>query len=97
MTDFPPVRLFSTDLDGTLLGNPESTRRFRLAWDNLAAGHRPLLIYNSGRLVPDLERVVMAEHLPRADFFIGGVGTQIFDVKAGSMIREFDQELTQGW
>ena len=96
-TESPPIRLFSTDLDGTVIGNPESTRRFRLAWDNLPGENRPLLVYNSGRLVEDIEHVVMAEQLPRADYLIAGVGTQIFDVKAGKLLPEFEQALTSGW
>lgn len=95
--ELPPIRLFSTDLDGTVIGNPESTRRFRLAWDNLPGERRPLLVYNSGRLVEDINRVVMAEQLPRPDFLIAGVGTQIFDVKAGGILHEFEQVLAPGW
>ena len=37
----PAIRLFSSDLDGTLLGNPESSRRFRAVWDSMARRERP--------------------------------------------------------
>jgi phosphoglycolate phosphatase-like HAD superfamily hydrolase len=40
-----PIKLFCSDLDGTLLGNPEATRRFQGAWDSLPKGGRPLLCY----------------------------------------------------
>ncbi|HRE82543.1 MAG TPA: HAD-IIB family hydrolase [Opitutaceae bacterium] len=95
--DSSHIRLFSTDLDGTLIGNPESTRRFRLAWENLSPNERPLLVYNSGRLVPDVEQLIAAEQLPRADYLIGGVGTQIHEVRTGNRLHEFDELLRPEW
>ncbi len=97
MSDQPAIRLFSTDLDGTLIGNPESTARFKSAWEALDPATRPLLVYNSGRLVDDLRRFVDEGTLPAADFYLGGVGTQVFDVKAGRFIEELHANLTEGW
>ncbi|WP_414663330.1 HAD-IIB family hydrolase [Horticoccus sp. 23ND18S-11] len=97
MSATAPIRLFSTDLDGTLLGNPESTERFKTVWTALDPATRPLLVFNSGRLVDDLRRFVDAGTLPAADFYIGGVGTQIFDVKAGRMLDELHEHLASGW
>lgn len=92
-----PIRLFSSDLDGTLLGNPEATRRFRTAWEQLPARRRPLLAYNSGRLVDDMRQVASHQELPAADFLIGGVGTQIFDVHSDRLLADFAQFLGEGW
>lgn len=92
-----PIRLFSTDLDGTLLGNPEASQRFKEAWTALSPEARPLLVYNTGRLVPDLRRFVENGTLPEADFYIGGVGTQIFDVRAGRLLDELNTHLADGW
>ena len=77
----PTIRLFSSDLDGTLLGNPESSRRFRTAWELLPRRERPLLVYNSGRLVEDVRHLVERGELPAPDFVIGGVGTQVVDFR----------------
>jgi sucrose-6F-phosphate phosphohydrolase len=92
-----PVRLFSSDLDGTLLGNPEASRRFKEAWASLTAEARPLLVYNSGRLVDDLRRFGADGILPEADYYCGGVGTQVYDVRAGRMLDELQAHLADGW
>ena len=60
----PRWRLVVSDLDGTLLGNPEGTRRFKTVWTGLPPDTRPLLVYNSGRLVDDLRRFVDNGTLP---------------------------------
>ncbi len=64
----PTIRLFSSDLDGTLLGNPESARRFKTAWDLLPRRDRPLLVYNTGRLVEDVRSLVDRGELPAPGF-----------------------------
>ena len=53
-----PIKIFSTDLDGTLLGNPEAAARFATAWASLPDEHRPLLVFNSGRLIDDTRHLV---------------------------------------
>ncbi len=92
-----PIRLFSSDLDGTLIGNPEATHRFKIVWTGLSPEARPLLVYNSGRLVDDLRRFVDNGTLPAADYYVGGVGSQIFDAGAGRMLDELHAHLADGW
>ena len=97
MPDSTRIRLFSSDLDGTLLGNPESTRRFKLAWEALPPPQRPLLVYNSGRLLNDLDELLGVEQLPAPDYLIGGVGTQILDARANRPLDDFAAQLQAGW
>lgn len=91
------IRLLSTDLDGTLLGSPESVVRFKTAWESIPGERRPLLCYNTGRLVPDVLELTTKTALPLPDYVIGGVGTQAFDVASGQPLPGFQERFAQGF
>ncbi|HVS52025.1 MAG TPA: HAD-IIB family hydrolase [Opitutaceae bacterium] len=73
------IRLFSTDLDGTILGSPAASWRFSHAWLSLSRGLRPLLAYNTGRSVADTLALIAARHLPEPDYIVGSLGTELHD------------------
>ena len=91
------LRLLSFDLDGTLTGNPDATLRFKLTWENLDEGTRPLLCYNSGRLLKSTLDLIETADLPTPDYCICGVGTLIYNYKERSVVKEFTTSLTTGW
>lgn len=92
-----PIRLFSVDLDGTLLGNPESAQRFKETWEDLPRAARPLLVYNSGRSLKDTLALVATRKLAAADYIIGGVGTEFHDARHPGDVPEFVAQFGDGW
>lgn len=92
MTD---IRLFSTDLDGTLVGNPTATMQFMEAWN--ACPECPLLVYNSWRHIENMTQLVADGELPRPDFLIGGVGTEIVDYRNKTPLQEYTAAIARDW
>lgn len=93
----PDIKLFSTDLDGTILGIPEAVDRFKVVWQGVAPEPRPLLVYNSGRRVDDIMTFITTGELPEPDYVIGGVGTEIYDFGKSEWMSGFHEVLQAGW
>lgn len=92
-----PIRLFATDLDGTLLGNPAGTAWFTRVWNGLSSSERPKLVYNTGRALTDVQARIAQGELVNPDYIIANVGTQIYDVAAGVVLDAYVEELANGW
>lgn len=95
--DHPPCSLFASDLDGTLLGTPESGPMFTHNWEQIPEDQRPLLVFSTGRLLDDAREVCAHSGLLAPDYFICGVGTAIFDQSAGTLVKAFNEVLEEGW
>ncbi|MEM9445309.1 MAG: HAD-IIB family hydrolase [Verrucomicrobiota bacterium] len=91
------IRLFSTDLDGTLLGNPEAVAKFKQSWEGLEPERKPLLILNSGRPHAEIMTVLEEQTLPEPDYIISLLGTDVWDCKKGESVPEFRGHFCQGW
>lgn len=93
----PVIRLVCTDLDGTVIGNPEATQRLRQAWEALDPTARPRLVYATGRSCRDTQLAIAAQRLPQADYVIGGVGTEMCDLHGREDFSGFAAQFGEGW
>ena len=93
----PPVRLVATDIDDAIIGDANSAERFRLTWESLDPARRPLLVYNSGRSVADVQWLVLERRIPSPELIIGGIGTEMHDPLDGRIAEDFRETLAPGW
>ena len=91
------LRIFSTDLDGTVVGDNAATSRFRDFWQSLPEDNRPLLVFNSGRLLDDQFDLMKQVPLPSPDYVIGGVGTMLSSRDQPSLETAYTASLGQAF
>jgi mannosylfructose-6-phosphate phosphatase len=91
-----PIRLFCSDLDGTLTGRVPAVS-FSQAWRQIPRERRPILVYSTGRMTDDALVWTKACGLPPGDYLISGVGTAIRDLRRNRDLEEFDRGLARGW
>lgn len=91
------MQLFSADLDGTLIGKPDATTAFRKTWEQLPDEKRPLLCYNTGRLLNQTLELLENSDLPLPGYMICGVGSLIYNMAEQSTVKQFTETLAIGW
>lgn len=88
--------LLISDLDDTLLGNPEALRRFRDYYDDECAD-LVSLVYASGRFAESIREDIASGDLPEPEYIIGGVGTEIRTYPDNQFVDEWEEAMATDW
>jgi len=91
------IKLFVSDLDGTLLGTLSENLHFSRLWTENTSKRNPGLVYSTGRLLADTQQLVSKFKIPEPDFIISGVGTQIYDTFNNSILEDYSDLLKVDW
>lgn len=84
-----------SDLDGTLLGNRDATRRFRDWWSQSGRGGK--LVYASGRGYDSIVGSIQDQSLPTPDAIIGDVGTDVRLTTTGLPLIDWTRRWWSSW
>ena len=88
--------LFASDVDDTLLGNDDAL--FKLTKTLESNRQNIILAFNSSRPCASLKKSLNANpNLPRPDYLIGALGTEIEAIDPDDETNEYSQQLSQNW
>lgn len=90
-----PTLMLATDLDGTLVGDPEALGRLNA--DLRRHADRIALVYVTGRTLPSVLRLMEAQSLLAPHHLIAGVGTSIHQGPTWESDAQWIRHLSQSW
>jgi sucrose-6F-phosphate phosphohydrolase len=91
-----PRFLFVSDMDDTMLGDDAALGRLAEALMEIRG--QIVIAYNSSRPCASLkETLAQNNNLPKPDYLIGALGTEIEDFPAGGRIDAYSRNLKAGW
>ena len=91
------IKLLSFDIDNTLIDFHTYKSNFKKTWEKYQDQNDVILTYNTGRLIDDVLHLIDIKILPEPDYIISGVGTHIYNFNEGSIVKEFNDVLDDGW
>lgn len=96
IVNLPGVWLLVSDVDDTLLGEDSALSTFGKALQ--IERHRIIFTLNSSRPCASLRHTIQKNPLiPRPDYLIGALGTEIETSTTGQLIKEYASTIKSGW
>ncbi len=90
-------KLLSLDVDNTVIYGEKMASIFPKVWEKLPSEKKPLLCYNTGRMLDNMIQLIEDHVLAIPDYIISGVGTNIYDYKNRKILKKFSEILEEGW